>query len=503
MKHVYESLNQYYDYKFFKMFEEYDKSNLKDKESDGLKIIDKIINNFDDFKKDAKGEILKFKEFWEENQKAKKMFPEPGAIYKLHDSDYAVGILELPVELNADGEIEGGLGAFPEDEEEIIEGPELEPEEEKKEEFFEEQEVPNPTNEAEESEDDIDLDLDLDVEDEEGEDLDSPDNQLDDIAPEEPVDDVEVDSEVDIETPVEEPSEPANLTQEPQTYFVVYDLSGDERDEIFRCGSNNVVNSFKDFYNDKFKGSMKNAILQYKEQKEKEKAEAEKAEKKKAEKEKETKLDKFLGEEDRKIEYLKKTKALNEEYVSKDVVKTTVDYLLSWYAGDDWAEDWQTTNTMSVNGNHAQDDGEDGMSWLTFLEEHKDDEIEVEVIDAENAYDINFTVADRDFFIQSAFPVFESLNEAEYYEDKIEDMVDNCKIQIYPDDLFATIYFDPDGWDSTREAMHQIEAFAEGSHDLIDYGEIEKVLANHGFEDAGNWRVSEDGWDVTFDIKPI
>jgi len=391
MKHVHESLNQYYDYKFFKMFEEDDKTELKDKEQEGLKIIDKIISNFEDFKKDAKGEILRFKEFWEENLKAKEMFPEPGSVYKMFDNDYAIGVLDLPVELDADGKIDGGMGATDEPEEEIIEGPEIEPEdtEEKKEDFFEEQQVL--TNEAEEGED---LDLDLGLGDEEGEDLSTPEEPVDEMPPEEPVDEMPPES-----------TEPANLTSEPQTYLVVYDLSGDERDEIFRTGSNNVVNAFNDFYNDKFKGSMKNAILQYKEKKAQEKAEAEKSEKKKAEKEKESKLDKFLGE--REKEYIKNAQRLNEEYEVNDVVRTTVDYLMSWYGGDDWTEDWQVTNTMTVNGEHAQDDGQDGMTWLNFLEEHKDDEIEVEVVETANTYDINFTVADRDFSIQSIDPVFE------------------------------------------------------------------------------------------------
>lgn len=410
MKHVRESLSEFYDYKFFKIFEE-EKTSLKDKEQDGLKVIDKIIKNFDDFKKDAKGEILRFKEFWEENQKSKEMFPEPGAVYKLFNSDYAVGVLDLPVELDADGNIEGGMGATDELEEEIIEGPEIEPEEteEPKEDFFEEQQVP--TNEAEEGEDDLDLDLDLD--DEEGEDLEAPTEEPDEKPLEEPVDEPiedepadDLEADTDMEAPIDEP---ANLTQEPQKYFVVYDLSGDERDEIFRCGSNNVVDAFTDFYNDKFKGSMKNAILQYKEKKAQEKAEAEKTEKKKAEKEKESKLGKFLDESlsERRIAYVRNAQSLNEEYEEVGIVKTTVDELFNWYAGEDWAEDWQTTNTMTVNGKHAQDDDKDGMTWLNFLEEHKYDEIEVESIEAGYDYDLNFTVADRDFSIQSSLPVFE------------------------------------------------------------------------------------------------
>jgi len=303
MKHVRESLSQYYDYKFFKLFEE-ETTDLKSKESQGLAVIDKIISNFDDFKSAAGGEITKFKEFWEENKKNKEGFSDSGNVYKLHDSDYVVGVLELPVETLSDGSLDGGLGATDEPEEEIIEGPEIGAEEdveEPQEDFFEER----PTNEAEEEEKDLDLDLDaapeedsLDLDaapEEDGLDLDiapeeeTPEEDLptDDLATEEPIEDL----------PTEEPvmgGEQANLTS-PQTYLVVYDMASGEREEILRCGSNNVVNAFNAFYNDTFKGSMKNAILQYKEQKEKEKIEAEKTEKEKAQKEKDSKVNKFLA----------------------------------------------------------------------------------------------------------------------------------------------------------------------------------------------------------------
>jgi len=118
MKHVRESLNQYYDYKFFKVFEEEDeKADLKKKEQDGLAVIEKLKKNFEDFKKDAKGEILKYKEFWEENKQTKEGFTESGDVYKLFDSDFVAGVLELPVETLSDGSIDGGMGATDEPEE--------------------------------------------------------------------------------------------------------------------------------------------------------------------------------------------------------------------------------------------------------------------------------------------------------------------------------------------------------------------------------------------------
>jgi len=326
MKHVQESLSQYYDYKFFKVFEEDEKAELQDKEKDGLAVIDKIQKNFDDFKNSSKGEILKYKEFWEENLKSKEAFSD-GDIYKMFDGNYVVGVMELPVETLSDGSIEGGMGATDEPEEEIIEGKEVpsgDDEEQPKEDFFEEVQVPNPagakpagpavTNEAEGEEEDLDLDLTDDPAAEGGEDL-----NLDiseptggeeggeevDLDLDKPADDMggeEVD--LDMEAPAEEmpAEEPVDTTPDmnaPQKYFVVYDISGDEREEIFRTGSNNVVNAFNTFYNDTFKGAMKDAIIKHKEKKMVEKKEAEKSEKAKVETDKQSKIKKFLGESQR------------------------------------------------------------------------------------------------------------------------------------------------------------------------------------------------------------
>ena len=284
MKHVRESLNQYYDYKFFsnmKLYEENDeKADLKSKEQDGLAVIEKLKKNFEDFKKDAKGEILKYKEFWEENKQTKEGFTESGDVYKLFDSDYIVGVLELPVETLSDGSIDGGMGATDEPEEEIIEGKVLE---------------------AEGEEEDLDLDLDAPAKGSpEGSPEESP---AEEMPAEEPVPDEEAPADIPAEEPMigDMPGEEKASLTEPQKYFVVYDISGDEREEILRCGSNNVVNAFTAFYNDTFKAAMKNIILQYKAQKEQQKKEAEKTEKKKVETEKDSKLKKFLGESKQKL----------------------------------------------------------------------------------------------------------------------------------------------------------------------------------------------------------
>jgi hypothetical protein len=190
------------------------------------------------------------------------------------------------------------MGATDEPEEEIIEGKVLE---------------------AEGEEDDLNLDLDNDtdtagdVSDVPATDAEPSETPAETTNSEVPAETAETPastetSDISTETPEETPvtSEEPNLT-EPQKYLVVYSISGDDREEIFRCGSNNAVNAFNAFYNDTFKGSMKDAILNYKQKKETEKAEAEKAEKTKAQSEKESKVKKFLGESkksEKELEYL-------------------------------------------------------------------------------------------------------------------------------------------------------------------------------------------------------
>jgi hypothetical protein len=296
MKHVSESLSQYYDYKFFNLLEEKEETaDLKSKEKDGLAVIDKIVKNFEDFKKAANDEIGKYKAFWEENKKAKEGFSESGEVYKLYDNDYVVGVMELPAETLSDGSIEGGLGATEDQDEEIIEGKAIGEDDEELSEGDDSEQI----SEAEESEDDLDLDLAApESEEKDVENTEDTTNDLDlDLgdSPEGETTEPEADSTEpvsDVDTGIE-PSASDNLSSE-QTYFVVYSTAGEEREEIFRCGSNNVVNAFKEFYNDKFKGAMKDIILKYKEQKEEQKKVAEKSEKKKVEKSKETKLQKFL-----------------------------------------------------------------------------------------------------------------------------------------------------------------------------------------------------------------
>jgi len=271
MKHVCESLNHYNDNKFFKIFEEKKekeesvdrKKEFQEKEKEGMSIIKKIIDNFKRFQSAAGNKILKYKEFWEENQEAKQNFDESGNLYKLFDSNYVIGVLTLPDKAIDYDTIDNEIEKVEEDEEFNLDSD--------AEDLSKETPVAPETTSTEPKEETID-----------GADLEKPD--------------------ANIETPVEtnEPVSTPEVTMsdenvESKEYFVVFDMSG-ERDEIFRCESNNVIKAFNDFFENSFKGSMKSMINQYKEKKEKEKIELEKKEKAKQDAKKKEKLDKFLSE---------------------------------------------------------------------------------------------------------------------------------------------------------------------------------------------------------------
>jgi hypothetical protein len=81
--------------------------------------------------------------------------------------------------------------------------------------------------------------------------------------------------------------------------------------------------------------------------------------------------------------------------------KATIGELFNWYAGEDWKEDWQTTNTMSIDGNHAQDESEDGLEALEFLAQHENEEVEISGIEESHAWDLDFTLMGKLFTIQS------------------------------------------------------------------------------------------------------
>ena len=90
----------------------------------------------------------------------------------------------------------------------------------------------------------------------------------------------------------------------------------------------------------------------------------------------------------------------------------TVNDLFTWYAGEEWSEDWQTTNTMSIDNVHAQDESEDGEEALKFLVEHQNEMVEIEGIEEPCAWDLVFELKGKLFLIQST----DFYGEGEVYE---------------------------------------------------------------------------------------
>jgi hypothetical protein len=88
----------------------------------------------------------------------------------------------------------------------------------------------------------------------------------------------------------------------------------------------------------------------------------------------------------------------------KKITKTTVNELFQWYIGGDWKDDWQITNTMLVDGEHAQTgedpNGELTLERLVFL---KDKEVEVtnEVDSFDRIWEISFTLEGKNYDMQA------------------------------------------------------------------------------------------------------
>lgn len=82
---------------------------------------------------------------------------------------------------------------------------------------------------------------------------------------------------------------------------------------------------------------------------------------------------------------------------------TTIGQLFAWYAGADWKNDNQITNTMLIDGDHAQDTfGPDGEEAVDLLVRNENEEIEVTSNDGGNAYDISFTLNGLLFEMQAS-----------------------------------------------------------------------------------------------------
>lgn len=156
IKQVQETLGQFEDWKFFSVLESKKESDEDSKleaedEKDGLDVIKKLQDNLERFKSAAGDKILKYKEFWEENQKATDGFDEEGDLYKLWDSDYVVGVLTLPDEALSDEELEAEMA-------EVDGAVELEDEDEEDEEKEDEADDKDEDEEEDEEEDEKGMD---------------------------------------------------------------------------------------------------------------------------------------------------------------------------------------------------------------------------------------------------------------------------------------------------------------------------------------------------------
>jgi len=284
MKHVQESLFQFNDHKFFKLLESKEEKeegidDFKDKtsesEKDGMAIIKKLQDNFKLFETAANGKILRYKEFWEDNKLMAESFEETGKIYKMFDSDYVAGVLELPdAELGEDN-IDDELSEINESSTKLNETEEFKgfnvndtmPDGEKEEETPEGEEQTEEKPEGEEQTEETPEGEEQTEETPEGEEQ------------------TEETPEVE-ETPIEGVGG--------NRFFVVFDMSKDQREEIFKSDSSSVIEAFEDFYENTFKGSIKAQILKRKEKEGEIKKKIEMKEKEKLEKQKKEKLNKFL-----------------------------------------------------------------------------------------------------------------------------------------------------------------------------------------------------------------
>jgi hypothetical protein len=316
-KQVKESLGQFQDWQYFSLLEAkseeaVDGKKMKEEDQkDGQEVIEKIKANLERFKSAAGDKILKYKEFWKENEEAKEKFDESGSIYKMFDSDYVVGVLTLPDKALSDEEIDAQI-------EEVDNEKEEEEKEEEKEEKVEDSEEDDDEDDDDDDDDKedeekeeikeslneeegVDLDLDLGDEEktEESPEFEQPDlggeEEVPELGGEEEVPELEGEEEMGEETPELDDEEEGFESDEAdeREFFAVFDMSG-EREEIFRSDDPSLIKSFMDFYENAFKGSMKEQILKFKEAQEEKRKEAElKAEQKQRE-ERKGKLDGFM-----------------------------------------------------------------------------------------------------------------------------------------------------------------------------------------------------------------
>ena len=399
-KHVKETLGQFQDWKYFSLLEEKaeskDDKKYKDEEAkDGMDAIKKLRDNLSRFETASGGKILKYKEFWEENQKVADGFDEEGDIFKLWDSDYVAGVLTLPDEALSDDELNAKISEVDEktgkdqgeedvddkedaeeeaedDAEDAIEDiddedeeAEEEDEEDKDKEDEEDLEEGNAFGkavkdakkkgkkdfkvggkkfpvkeswrpdgeefrlfEAEEAEEEAEEEtedkeegagdfagfdpdaLDLGSE-EEGEESEGKGSEED--VEVEDGEAIELDGDLDGDGEAEGGMEFGN-EGESHEYFVIYDMSGGDREEVFRTDNPKVIEEFKNFFENEWKAAVRTQIQQFKEAQEEKKREAEAKAKEELRQKQKANLDKFLKESDEGLSAYDKLKMAHPEW---------------------------------------------------------------------------------------------------------------------------------------------------------------------------------------------
>ena len=83
--------------------------------------------------------------------------------------------------------------------------------------------------------------------------------------------------------------------------------------------------------------------------------------------------------------------------------KCTVAQFFNWYTGgQSWERGSQITDSMSINGEHAQDQSRGGEEAYQFLVENENEIIEIENIETSSVWDIEFELKGKRFRIQAS-----------------------------------------------------------------------------------------------------
>jgi hypothetical protein len=80
----------------------------------------------------------------------------------------------------------------------------------------------------------------------------------------------------------------------------------------------------------------------------------------------------------------------------------TVDEFFTWYTGEDWRTTYETTNTLSINGLHAQDASPNGKAAMAFLIKHEDEAIEISALEEPHAWLLEFGLLGNIICVQAA-----------------------------------------------------------------------------------------------------